>query len=336
MLNPYQDVHWPMITLRKPLILLLLLGCRLALCSQNPYYTLEVDSAAYVPLEGAQVMGPILNDMDGGWDDPYFQAMVLFEFPLFGDACTSFIQDGLGNYMLSEVDDINSNLLVPGAYDIADIGLVGEEVSEIRWMTEGVLGDRIFKLEWWDCGYYEEIIQLDSLGPSRYNAQLWLHEATGVIEYRFGIVDIQFDLELPAMPIGLGHNYDGNNSGEFFMLSGDEGSPDLVEVTFNTVFSATLTGSPALGRIYRFLPEMDGVASTSANHLLAVYPNPSNTTIQFNTGPGITYWALYDLMGREVDQGACQGQGTLDVKALKLGTYFLSVEGFKPARVMVK
>lgn len=325
-----------MTTLRKISTFILLLSWGFAPFSQNPYYVLEVDSAEYAPLEGAQVMDPVLNDMEGGWDDPYFQTMLLMEFPIFGDLCTSLIQDGLGNFMVAQVDALTVNLLVPGAYDLADIGLVDKAVSEIRWITEGNPGEKIFKLEWWDCGYYEEIIELDSLGPSRYNAQIWLHEATGVIEYRFGIVDIQFDLQLPAMPMGLVHSFDGNDAGEFYMLTGDESAPELVEVTFNSVFSATLTGSPSLGRIYRFLPNPDQVVESPANQALAIYPNPSSTMIQFNAGPGVKHWMLYDLVGREVDRGACQGQSTLDVKALRSGTYFLNVEGFKSARVMVR
>jgi len=56
-----------------------------------------------------------------------------------------------------------------------------------------------------------------------------------------------------------------------------------------------------------------------------VYPNPSQDRIQVKTDESVTQWYVLDISGKTVVAKKSDGMNTLDVSALKPGTYFVKV-----------
>jgi hypothetical protein len=326
-----------MTTQRSPLLLLALLAFlafHTSVASAQFPYTLETDSSSYVDLVGSPSLAA------PGWDDPEFSVELGFDFPFFGQMTSGFSQMGLGNIMGTPVSESAMDFFIPGAYDLADLSTVIDEDSKISYLLEGTPGAYVFKIEWRNCGFYEEVFEGDdnSTFSSRYNAQVWLYEASGVIEYRYGLIDIQFETESLSTPIGLAHNLNGDDeTGDMYVLSGDESEPYLLLTTLEEFLFSGLTSHPSFGRIYRFTPAIDAIdEASSALPLLDLYPNPATDHVQFDLGPKLQTWRAVDLTGRTLASGTGQGLTHLDLTNFAQGTYILQVAGFAPAPLVIR
>lgn len=72
--------------------------------------------------------------------------------------------------------------MVPFAADmITNADSIGNTTSDISYQTTGAVGNRIFKMQCKNIGFYDDTTGTDSL-----NFQVWLYETTNVIEYRYG------------------------------------------------------------------------------------------------------------------------------------------------------
>jgi hypothetical protein len=317
----------------SPLLLLALLAfLAFHTSAASAQYTLEVDLADYVDLVGSPSLAA------PGWDDPEFSVDLGFDFPFFGQITSGFSQIGLGNMMGTPASESALNLFIPGAYDLADLSTVIKEDSKISYLLDGTPGNYVFKIEWNNCGLYEEVFEGDSntTYSSRYNAQVWLYEASGVIEYRFGLIDIQFETNPPFIALAQNLNVD-EEVGDLYMLVGNESAPTLEITTFDDGFTIGLTSDPIFGRIYRFTPAIDAIdEASSALPLLDLYPNPATDRVQFDLGPKLQTWRAVDLTGRTVASGTGQGLTHLDLTNFAQGTYILHVAGFAPASLVIR
>ena len=303
-----------------------------SLSAQLPY-VFEVDSADYIDLVGSTPLD------DPGWDDPEFLVNLGFDFPFFGQMISELYQGGLGSMMATPGENMGYNVLVPGLYDLADLPASQKDYSQISWLTEGTSGDHIFKIEWQNCGFYEEVFEGDSLAPSRYNGQVWLYEATGTIEYRYGLIDVQFEPESPFVTVGLARNVNESvGEGELYLLTGPESAPTLVQTILELAGTSGVTSDPSWGRIYRFTPEVDAVDEAAAATLaqLSVYPNPATGPVQINLGPQATFWRAVDMAGRTIAEGKAQGWTTVDLSGAAAGQYLLHAEGFAPTPLVIR
>lgn len=307
-------------------LLIILTG---SLSAQLPY-VFEVDSADYIDLVGSTPLD------EPGWDDPNFLVNLGFDFPFFGQMISELYQGGYGSFMGAESESGGGNYLNPGFYDLADLPASQKDYSQISWLTEGTLGDHIFKIEWKNCGFYEEVFEGDTISPSRYNGQIWLYESTGTIEYRYGLIDVQFEQEPPVL-VGLVRNlYD--DQGDLFFLTGPESAPTFAQVPFELADFSGVTSDPSWGRIYRFTPEVDAVDEAAAATLaqLSIYPNPATGPVQINLGPQTTLWRAVDMAGRTIAEGKSQGWTTVDLSGAAAGQYLLHAEGFAPTPLVIR
>ena len=140
----------------------------------------SITSQPYVPLEEYSLL-----DIPLGWDDPEEILPIPFDMVLWGDTCTVLATANLGEMILGAGEA--NHAIGPVFSDICDVSptdLSGEDVSEIRHSIEGVAPNRIFKIEYHNVGFYDEVYGGDSLGTAsqRANYQVWLHE-TGTITF---------------------------------------------------------------------------------------------------------------------------------------------------------
>ncbi|MDT8308289.1 MAG: T9SS type A sorting domain-containing protein [Bacteroidales bacterium] len=286
----------------------------------SPTYDFSVDAGTYADLTGAtSVNNNVL------WDDPEYAIPIGFGFQLY-DLTTDSIYLGMGlggtvssvlNYMW-EADYI----ICPFEADLLDRGaLTGISQSPISYILEGIAGNRIFKLEWKNAGFYDEE---DSLGTMNdyINFQLWLYEADNKIEFHYGphmITDpfINYYGETGAI-IGLA-DYDFT---DIYLLQGNPANPTMVDSI------AFLNGTPANGTIYRFSKFGTGVAhGNPVENILTVMPNPAQQQFVVKTGSTNAKRSirLIDSYGRvvKVVSDFQTDEVIIDRAGLVNGTYFV-------------
>ncbi|MDO5655921.1 MAG: hypothetical protein Q4G27_07255 [Flavobacteriaceae bacterium] len=81
----------------------------------------------------------------------------------------------------------------------ADLGNLGQGggLSPISYVLEGEIGTRIFKMQYSNIGFREDI-EANNISTDFANFQLWLYESTNIIEVHFGeslITDNSLDFQ---------------------------------------------------------------------------------------------------------------------------------------------
>ena len=134
----------------------------------------------YYPLEKAALIDSASFDHELGWDDPEFSVPLGFTFSFLGNEIETLDQLGDGAGMFGSSSNSSGVPLfyglMPVSFDLADRGISGEEPSLIRYQTTGNPGERVFVIEWYNAGLYEEIFDSETLPESSLNFQISLYE----------------------------------------------------------------------------------------------------------------------------------------------------------------
>ncbi len=319
--------------------------------------TVSISAQAQFPYEGSvfteeyvSLQDPTLLDIDLGWDDPELVVPLPFTFSI-GELQAFEMNLGGTGEMLFAMGEIGSmNILWPLSLDVMDVSNAmtndPEDVSTIGYQTEGNEPNRIFKIEWNNCGVYEEI---DELGTAdiRVNWQVWLHEGSGMIEYRFGPTtlteeDLFSVLEGYPLSSAIILNLDEGYSGEIYFASGDASSPSWSMDTdfYNWYYNGeSLTNVPQEGTGYRF----NGTSTSSAesevvNNAFQLFPNPaSSTCVVSNLTETEQQYSCLSVAGKIVDQWMLAPQATqrLDVSEFAPGLYVIQTDQGASQKLMI-
>jgi hypothetical protein len=273
---------------------------------------------------------------DQEWDDfdeTYLYFPIGFDFQLF-DTTIDTLTVGV------EFSELLQYPIAPGTYSLISpcfgdlmsrFDQNGNVTSTLSYTVEGEGGQRIFKGEWRDIGFYN-----DELGTNFINFQFWLYEEDGAIEFHYGPSNITYPLdylfdELQGPIVGLFDTYD-LNADDFeiaLLLTGDPADPTLEAFTEPIEDSApAINGLPSDGMVYRFYRNVISGVNTPAKVLsMKVYPTVANDIItieadDFNTG---LEYQIIDLTGKIVVSKMALIDNHLNVSALKTGKYFISL-----------
>lgn len=287
-------------------------------------YSATVLNEYYLELDN-----PTALEIGIGWDDPEEQIPLEFSLDIDGTASGGILMvGGTGEMLMNNAENGLLNILWPISLDVMDIGAVeAEEFSSIRYQTTGEAPNRILKVEWNECGLYDEISSAGTTS-ARINFQTWVYESGGIIEYRFGpntLNDSVYDPEFLTSGIILGFDYDAYD-GTFYTASGDATDPDwsLTDDFYQWYYSgANLSGVPVEGTVYRFGPATDIPSNAPATATFFTYPNPTAGAAWIQNGPAAAEFQVFDATGRAVHAfylGA-GAQSLLPSEAWASGTY---------------
>jgi len=266
------------------------------------------------------------------WDDPGYEVSIGFDFKLFNTLVSDLtFEEGLGADLFST--DMN-HAIWPATADIADrayietitgdnLGATGS-LSPISYLLEGDEGNRIFKLEWKNVGFYE-----DEEMNYFMNFQLWLYEGSDMIEVHFGASDV------PNFFFSQEDNIIGFFNGDFwwetatgYILEGDGDSYnfnyyDFTQPTYPNAFSSV----PEDGTVFRFYPEY-AVGMDKIEWVIKTYPNPVNDFLHIdNLGQALTEYKIVALDGRILKAGTSAEQSIqIDLSHLKSGVYLITCD----------
>jgi hypothetical protein len=286
--------------MKKPLLFTAALVSFASAFSQFPYDA-TVLNEYYLPLDDPTSLG-----IEVGWDDPEVQIPLDFSIDLDGNNSGGILMiGGTGEMLINTTENSLLNILWPISLDVMDIGAVeAEEFSSIQYQVTGDSPNRILKIEWDNCGSYDEISGLGTT-TLRINFQTWIYESGGIIEYRFGPNTINSDsLELDFLTSGiiLGFDYDYYD-GTFYTASGEAEDPDwtLTDDFYQWYYSgANLSGVPVEGTVYRFGPAVNVIEPKGESHNFFTYPNPTAGSAWLQNGPEAAEFQVFDATGRTV------------------------------------
>jgi len=251
-------------------------------------YEFSVSNETYVPLEKSISVtnGEIFDEID-------FSVPIGFDFQLYDKLIDSlYIFDG--TLTIIDVPDIDKDTVIfsaalPILANVVDLGYnIEESLSNISYLTEGEVGNQIFKLEWRNVGFSEEV---ESEGSSFINIQLWLYEADGRIEYHYGenFFENPIDLENSSILIGLVGNFNTvlETFDEFILLEGDPTDPSVMyldQYGYEYYDEFTLDSFPPNSTVYTF--NNSSVSTEDIRQLSSefeVRPNPALDIISLKT-----------------------------------------------------
>jgi hypothetical protein len=274
------------------------------------------------------------------WDDDTFSAPVPFTFQLDRRPLTTLrvTNDGaLTVFGRRSTNGDTSTAFVPMDGDLRDRGTMTPR-SPIRYAVTGTAPSRIFKLEYFNAGFFEDSLNTDSV-----NFQLWLYETSNVVELRYGSsrltpanLSTYFTLASGGPFVGFFKNIDFNSGtfGKLYHLTGLSTAPSVDSVVLPTLPSSGLSGYPANGTVYRFTPTNNGGSTSvsealTAARALKLYPTAATeaVTVEWSGTDGETYQILSST-GAMVGVGRLQrGEQNIAVNWLPVGTYTLRVAG---------
>ncbi len=296
-------------------------------------YQLAVDSVAYAPL----VKSTSLTNGEI-WDDEVYTIPMDFEFEFFGTSFDFLSVDANG---LLANDDINGSYdtvsgILAFFVDLADLGLgSGESLSNISYLIQGTVGERVLTIQWANVGFYEDI-SYDG-GQSAVNFQVRIYEQDDTIELHFGDMNVDNNMVFSYYGggplIGLLDNLDSDTDlyDELILLEGDPSSPNVVlwEGGLDFQYSQLLMGAPPTNTLYRFTlfdVATQEIQALSKNYV--VYPNPSSAMINIMSEDGadeISSVAIYNNDGRLV-KDVVSDFNNINVLDLSTGVYHLHIQ----------
>lgn len=319
----------------KKTLLSLFCGSVLVASSQELPMTLTAFNDTYVPLTD-----PINVNNGEIWDDPSYVVPIGFSFQIFNSPATELSFLGLG----ALVGSISPEQLVQGMWvygsDIADAGNVSLEtsMSPISYKVTGMSPNRIFKLEWSNVAFYNEVFDVGTAN-NKTNFQLWLYETSNVIEFRYGpntITEpgIVHDFGFPYTGLINGLNLINGTAQGAWLLGGNPANPVPAFVNVATKPAPgpqhLLTSEPANGQVYRFAPPGTiNVEEIAKANDFSVYPTQVSDRLMVRLDEGNTLdFVIRNLLGQEISTGRLNnGLNTLQLSNLTPGLYLFTANG---------
>jgi len=223
--------------------------------------------------------------------------------------------------------------------------------SPIRYRTDGVAPNRIFKLEYANAGIFNEGSAFGSL-DDYVNFQIWVYEDTNIVELRYGSAKLSYlsayFINSLAPHIGFFDKIEMQNgsSGTFFYLKGDPGAPTLDSEAASSFdfMMTTLMSYPDSSTVYRFTPKAfpNGIsAAASALQTIRISPTVTNGLVMLDNPQH--YRISYTV--RTMTGAATHLHGSfeaakqnIDLSNLASGIYFLELqaEGTKVIKKLVR
>lgn len=274
------------------------------------------------------------------WDDPELLVPIGFNFLFEGISYTElFIGYGYGGIVIFQNGSDMANVIIAHSADIIDVGYnEGSVLSPISYQLSGTPGSQICKVEWKNCGFYNQVN--DGVFPDRVSFQLWIYEGSNDFEVRYGQNSVKdftvYDgwlthgllqnISLTSNNIGFGHILSGSTNAPTIISSGDE----------NTLLSATLDATPENGRVYRFASTVVSLPEFTFDSKLKVYPSVTDGLVTVSTQVNVPLTIeVRSLSGQLLMQETVKQSTQLDLSGLSAGCYFIrSVESNQTMKVI--
>lgn len=316
----------------------LLLFCSFCLNLQalaQCHYTLSSTTQPYTPL----TTGATSVNGSTAWTSESYSIPLPFSFQLNDTRTMSNYNLFLGT-SLSPASDTNSNTLLSG-FSVMDAFIVdrgyisGISASPIRYRTDGTIPSRIFKLEYANAGFIQELMNHSTMNDS-VNVQVWVYEGSNVIEFHYGTAKVSYPSEYflntanPFISYISDINPNDLSNATFYYLKGNALIPTLDSIAGVNVSPTiqTINQYPPSGTVYRFTPKTTTAINDKALESVKVFPTVVDRSFRISSVPQGNYqYHLYSIDGRNTEiYGMLQpGENEIACNNLSGGLYLLNV-----------
>lgn len=276
--------------------------------AQSFTYSMSTDS--YTELTNPTVVSTDLAN------DLYLEDLSSAYFNLFGE---NFVLDGTSGLFFGKGGFIRAFNVDNTKSFIFDPMLTPLEArtsgSEISYQFESSSNGNILKVQFKNMGF-------QTGDPSDFaNVQVWLYQATGKVEYRYGPSSTDIltfgGQSGPLVGIYL-FNSDFSLYYDAMCLTGNAANP-----TANLVSPfSRITGMPTDGTVYEFTPV--SAVSLEENQLIDIklYPNPAKNELTIEGDEEITSVEIIDVLGKTIKTEKINGVSkTISITDLNIGVY---------------
>jgi hypothetical protein len=266
------------------------------------------------------------------WDDPSFSVPLGFTFSYFGLPYTEVYASeevGLGGMVGFTAPGVKVPLIIVDGSDLMDRGnKIGQHLSPITYKIFGPPGNQVCVIQWKNAGYYGDIDD-DAISTDFTNFQLWLHEATSVIEIKYGPNSItQPSISLmgagPSIGLMAWINLDsGTFSPNSRLLVGPLSTPNFAPFDFAL---PGINGIPTDGTVFKFDKSLSTASAPLQDAGLRVVPNPVTERFSLLAVDGnqqALRIQISDALGRTVLETTNPNQ--ISVSHLPKGPYLMQV-----------
>ncbi|WP_170266314.1 T9SS type A sorting domain-containing protein [Phaeocystidibacter luteus] len=315
--------------MKKLLLLTLLPAMSFAQAQKSPSWLKAADATAsnnkafvYVFSNFSSAYSDLTNQdfvLNGDWDDPYIPVAPAFPLTTLGVSVDTVYMD-FGSFLFGKSNGSSDEVVYSAmSADLVNLGgLTGTGLSPISYVTEGTAPNRIFKFEWKNAGFYDELAY--GTNNNYINLQTWLYE-NGTIEYHFGpnMVSADFNDSLyfyESLISGVAkYNSSTFDIEDIHMLEGNPASPTMIDSVDQ------LTSWPANGTVYQFA--LPGVGIEDQQTItVKLYPNPAINELRVQAEPNQVFdVVLLDMSGQIVKRGELSSQTALSIAELPAGVY---------------
>lgn len=293
-------------------------------------YLFKVETGkAYTPLTTATNITSTLI-----WDEENFKVPMGFTANIGGTSTNNFSIATTGVFAIASDTSGVVNAFIPFGADLIDRSLTSTPESPIRYLISGTTPNRIFKLEFFNAGFYEEY-NIYGTNDDSVNFQVWVYETSNIVEFRYGSSKITnssdyFDGAAPLIGYGKNLNLTTFTFDKIYTLSGNSSIPIIDSITSSSTSAPLMSNYPANGTVYRFIPKTvaASIGESSIAGQFQVYPTitTENITVVANYNTA-TSARIIDQNGKLVSliEHIKKGANTIDVSHFATGNYVLEM-----------
>ncbi len=297
-------------------------------------FRVEARSEAYQQITA----GLVISTPDEGedyWDDSaaLISLEETFRFPGTTDEYALAMVTTDGVFVLIDL----SGQLPPRGLAALDLDLIDRRVLPGSGESDIVLNyeNRITKVEWVEATTFCDVFT-DGEVNDALSLQVWLHHATGLIEYRYGpnsfspssLDCIYSEDEFPPVVGILTADLSGNIQSAY-ILSGDPANPEITEVLDpNAPLDDILNNIPVNGTTYSFIWDASSSVSELPADMVRIFPNPFASEIQLMSQEVLQNAEvhIYNLQGVPIFSRRGHQDGPISLQHLVPGTYMLEIK----------
>lgn len=215
-------------------------------------YNFSAYNQAYVPLDSA-------TRIDSGliWDgNATFAVPVGFHFLIDTMNCPNFV--AMNDVVVVDTTSFLDGFIISDAtFDDRGLDSMIKSKSPIRYKVTGPVKERIFKAEFFNAGFDQQLLDGMPLTDS-VNFQVWFYEDSGTVEVRFGpslVTGADYFPFVGTDVSGYLQHLDTNGTGYIYALKGNPAHPTMQTAhLINGIPTSSFSGLdtwPPNGTVYR-------------------------------------------------------------------------------------
>lgn len=254
---------------------------------------------------------PISLNNNMTWEFPNYTIPIGFDFYFANDALNTFyISSAFSPAIIVSSTNLTNTIseIIPFGIGICDrnINYITFEpelgsASPISYQLTGNVGNRIFKLEYKNVGFENDIWVNDERASDYANFQLWCYETSNIVEFRYGdshfehFSDSFNDETGPLVCVLPFANINGPTQNGIIL----QGAADNPSVSYSTSVSY-INGVPPNGTVYRFTPITASIQQENKKNLCSIAPNPAQDFFKIQNIDNLKEGYIYDTFGKLV------------------------------------